>query len=303
MSLSCPPGTFVYIIQPGDTYYRIAREYKTTINAIILADPGVNPNLLQIGQRICVPGAGSRVCPPSSTVYRILPGDNLYSLARRFDTSIEAIMRANPEINPANLRIGQAVCIPLPVGECPPGSESYNIRSGDTFYNLARRYDTTVQTLIALNPGINPNALRIGQSVCVPRPRLIYANQTYKVTFGYPADWTPVSEERYEGTDGFFMVGAVGGPMVIQEVCQNEAFHVLRPYGTSPTIQRLTLRGQEACLILPSTDQPQEMRGQAALIVRYPAPVTIGGQVYQYFILYADRNHIREFADSLEFLP
>lgn len=44
--------------------------------------------------------------------YTIRPGDTLYAIAKRFNTTIEAIMRANPGINPYNLLIGQVILIP-----------------------------------------------------------------------------------------------------------------------------------------------------------------------------------------------
>jgi TolB protein len=160
-----------------------------------------------------------------------------------------------------------------------------------------------VDVLIQLNPGVNPSALRIGQQICVPRSSLELADNVFRVSFIIPANWREVSPQRLEGPNGFLLLAAIGGPENIEEVCRNEAFHVLRPYGSNPTIQRLTAGGQEACLILPSADQPPGMNNQAALIVRYPAPVTINGQTYNYFVLYADQPHIRGFANTLEFLP
>lgn len=46
-------------------------------------------------------------------------------------------------------------------------SEFYSVRPGDTLYLIARRYGTTVEELLRLNPGIDPDNLRPGQSVCV----------------------------------------------------------------------------------------------------------------------------------------
>jgi len=51
----CPPSYVVYVVQAGDTLYKISRRYRTTVDALIQANPDINPNNLQIGQKICVP--------------------------------------------------------------------------------------------------------------------------------------------------------------------------------------------------------------------------------------------------------
>ena len=48
-------GRTTYIIQRNDTLYSIARKYNTTVNRIKFANLNINPNNLQIGQRIIVP--------------------------------------------------------------------------------------------------------------------------------------------------------------------------------------------------------------------------------------------------------
>lgn len=132
---------------------------------------------------------------PGGTVYVIRSGDTFFSLAQRFGTTVEAIMTANPGVNPNALQVGQEICIPVapPAPTCPPGAFSYTIRAGDTLFSLARRYNTTVSAIIRLNPGIDPNNLRVGQIICiprvepipVPRPRVIVLN---------PTDLTPNSK-------------------------------------------------------------------------------------------------------------
>ena len=52
--------------------------------------------------------------------------------------------------------------------QCPPNTFPYTIKKGDTVYSLAQKYNTTVQELRQLNPGINPEALLIGQKICIP---------------------------------------------------------------------------------------------------------------------------------------
>ena len=48
------------------------------------------------------------------------------------------------------------------------GYDVYYIRAGDTLFNIARRYYTSVNAILTANPGLNPNALRIGQRIIVP---------------------------------------------------------------------------------------------------------------------------------------
>ena len=46
-----------------------------------------------------------------------------------------------------------------------PGAEYYVVQSGDTLGSIAQKYNTTVDELMTLNPGIDPTALRIGQRI------------------------------------------------------------------------------------------------------------------------------------------
>ncbi len=164
---TCPTGSFAYTIRAGDTLFILAQRFGTTVQAIIALNPGIDPNNLQIGQVICIPQPIS--CPVGSVAYTIRAGDTLFALAQRFGTTVQAIIALNPGIDPNNLQIGQVICIPQPIS-CPVGSVAYTIRAGDTLFALAQRFGTTVQAIIALNPGIDPNNLQIGQVVCIPQP-------------------------------------------------------------------------------------------------------------------------------------
>nr|WP_263326815.1 LysM peptidoglycan-binding domain-containing protein [Neobacillus sp. Marseille-Q6967] len=139
-----------------------------------------------------------------------------------------------------------------------------------------------------------------------PKPisgaRRTYTNPNFKVQLQYPGHWRRVTEERYEGQDGFFQISAISSEEPIHTVCQNEAFHQLQPYGSQPRVISGQVQSQEACFIYPSDDQPAEMRGQSALIVRYPQPIQIEGTTYHYLILWADQNHINEIGSTLRFL-
>lgn len=134
-----------------------------------------------------------------------------------------------------------------------------------------------------------------------------YSNSIYNIELKYPDNWQLKEEvayaHTYEGTDGFFQISAVSGDeLTINDVCGNEAYHKLEPYGSQPKIEKLKAQNQEACLILPSGDQPEVMKNQAALIIHYPQPILVSGESYNYFILWADQNHINEISKTLRFI-
>lgn len=129
-----------------------------------------------------------------------------------------------------------------------------------------------------------------------------YRNASYGVAFAYPAGWQQFQGEvtHYEGPDGFFVIDAAGNAGLDQFV-QNEISHPLLPYGSNPQVENLLVANQEARLILPATNQPGGMRNQAALVVVYPQPQTIGGYPYTLFVLYASEPYIRSLAETLTF--
>lgn len=61
-----------YIIQPGDTLFRIARRLGIKVDTLLRLNPGINPNRLFVGQRITIP------TPPPSPVPIIPPGCIVY---------------------------------------------------------------------------------------------------------------------------------------------------------------------------------------------------------------------------------
>jgi LysM repeat protein len=56
---------------------------------------------------------------------------------------------------------------PRPAHAARPRSTGYSVRSGDTLATIAERFGTTVDELLVLNPGIDPRALHVGQSLRV----------------------------------------------------------------------------------------------------------------------------------------
>jgi len=138
-----------------------------------------------------------------------------------------------------------------------------------------------------------------------------YRNYILLVTFEYPKDWKALEGEyiisgktsRYEGEDGFFQVGVISeSDETIYSIADNEANQISNPYGSYPEIKKLNIMMKEFVFIIPSLDQPPEMNKQACFIVKYPNRIAIGGDEYDYFILWADKDNIEKMAESFNFI-
>ncbi len=147
------------------------------------------PDLLEAaaGQVVATPPGGSQSeATPAAAVnyieYAIKAGDTLGGLTTQFNTTLEAIMGANPGLNPTVLQLGQVVRIPLaPAGSepppaaapstptpVPPGFAEYTVKAGDTLWDIATLYRTTVEAIVTAN-GLEGGVLRVGMVIRVPR--------------------------------------------------------------------------------------------------------------------------------------
>ncbi len=241
---------------------------------------------------------------PEGNCYIVQAGDTLYAISRFYNISMDDLIEANPCIEPGHILPGQVICIPLatPPANCPTGASIYVVQKGATFYSIAKSHKMRLSALLKANPGINPDGLLIGQSICIPIISSTFISEAYKVKLLYPYRWSKTDNNKYAGIDGFLHVSSVSGDASLEVVCSNEAYHKLKPYGAHPTFFKTTVDGHEACFIFPSTDQPMEMRSQSALIARYDKQAEVKGSHYQYLIIWTDKNHLRDIADTLEFI-
>ena len=99
-----------YQVQPGDTLYSISKAQGTSIE--LMAVHGIDAADLEPGRVLRLPVANPQHCPNMRT-YVVRPGDNVFRIARQFNTTKEAIAAAN-NLNTATWRINiaQVLCIP-----------------------------------------------------------------------------------------------------------------------------------------------------------------------------------------------
>ncbi len=142
-------------------------------------------------------GGGAAVLPGGGNSYAIRSGDTLADVAERFGISLEDLLAANPDINPATLHVGDVIALPQgtdpaapepteePAAEDTPTPEAepteplptntpsslgqtYTVQSGDIPVTIAEKFGITVEELLAANPGIDATNLQIGQVLVIP---------------------------------------------------------------------------------------------------------------------------------------
>ncbi len=195
----CPSGT-IYTVRRGDTLYSIAARYGITEAALRQANPLLTGVGIRPGLPLCIPQRRPAACP-GGFIHTIAARDSLFRIASRYGTTVAAILRANPGLDPNRLFAGQRICIPVTPSPVPPpipprpercpGGFFHTITAGDTLFNLATRFNITVEAIIRANPGINLNRLFPGQRICIPgrmgpRATEVFNNMDYTENTYYP---------------------------------------------------------------------------------------------------------------------
>lgn len=156
-------STFSYTVKQGDNLYEIAKAYNTTVNEIMRIN-NLASNALSIGQNLLIPltNQNTKSTQNEYIIYTIKQGDNLYEIAKAYNTTVDEIMRINNLTSNA-LSINQQLKIPIqPTLESNINYISYIVRSGDSLYSIAKEFGMTVNELIQLNHLTN-TSLSIGQ--------------------------------------------------------------------------------------------------------------------------------------------
>lgn len=160
----------IYIVKAGDTLYSIARDNNTTVNTIKELN-NLTSNTLQIGQLLKLQ---SPLIPEET--YTVQKGDSLYSISKKFNTTVDALKEAN-NLTSNILSIGQV--LKLPTASETTTTITYTVKSGDSLYSIAREYNTTVDAIKSEN-NLQSNLLSIGQVLKIPKEASLETTYTVK---------------------------------------------------------------------------------------------------------------------------
>ena len=108
-----------YTVKQGDWIYKIARDCKVEPSAIIAANPGINPNFINPGQKLNMPTPGATPVPPATSqaqacsgTYTVKSGDNLFRIAFNCGLTTEQMAAANGVKFPYTIYPGQVLKFP-----------------------------------------------------------------------------------------------------------------------------------------------------------------------------------------------
>jgi len=108
----CAAGSVPYTVRAGDTLGNIAFLYGTSVQDIVTANPGLNPEVLNIGQQICIPlQIQNYPACPTTNYYVVQDGDSLESIASLFGVTAQQLLYSNYGIE--GLYEDQVLCIPV----------------------------------------------------------------------------------------------------------------------------------------------------------------------------------------------
>ncbi len=153
----------VYVVKKGDTLYSIAAANNTTVDELKRIN-NLTSNILSTGQLLKIP---SELLP--ETTYTVKKGDSLYSIATKYNTTVDELKRIN-NLTSNTLSIGQVLKLPsdkVSDVEKEENTISYTVQKGDSLYSIARKYSTTIDKIKDLN-NLTTNLLSIGQVLLIP---------------------------------------------------------------------------------------------------------------------------------------
>lgn len=195
-------------VEPGDTVWSLAQRYGSSVDGIIAAN-GLNSRAtIVIGRTLTIPtdraaasSPSASASAPAAATYVVVPGDTVWSIARRHGVTVSSVVQANGLDSRALIRIGQRLTLPGATATSSSSSSrpaaassspaTVTVAAGDTLSAIALRHGTSVAAIAKANGLTNVNLIRIGQRLIVPTSSTAAPTGLVGDTFlgrTYPAD-------------------------------------------------------------------------------------------------------------------
>ncbi|MFV0303874.1 MAG: LysM peptidoglycan-binding domain-containing protein [Moheibacter sp.] len=178
-------------VQAKETVYGISKQYGISQEELINANPFLNERSLQIGDELIIPGVNTTpvsdgsiktahsepvdvYIPKEDTNFiyiKIQPKQTVYSLAKEYNISEEALESLNPQLK-HGLKAGDVIRLPKKTqtseSEATP-SGMYRVKRGDTVYSLSKQFDVTEDEFYIANPLVQMIGLKVDTYINIPK--------------------------------------------------------------------------------------------------------------------------------------
>ncbi len=176
------------VVKRGDTLSEIAMHHGMTVAQLVALNAIANPNRIYPGQLLRLaadPPAQPQPAAapaPAPVIHVVRMGEHLTGIARRYSTTIAAIVAANNIAKQSFLRVGQRLTIPVSAASVqgasptavpaaaagPVAARVHVVADGENLTGIAGRYGTTIAAIVAANNIAKPSFLRVGQRLTIP---------------------------------------------------------------------------------------------------------------------------------------
>ncbi len=162
--------TTVHVVQRGETLYRIALAYGTSVEAIAQTNSLSDVTNIQVGQRLIIPSGPVNASVRTAGRHVVQPGETLAHIALRYGTTTEILAALNSVVNPARLYVGQTLDVSQMAPGHPPLTNGYTVTvaPGETLYRIALRYHASLNAIMRANDLKSPARIFPGQQILIP---------------------------------------------------------------------------------------------------------------------------------------
>ena len=183
-------------VKQGETLYGLAKSYGTTIDELIAVNPG-SENGIKIGQKLMIPTSRTneraavdadkqvhdafsqnsvQIAPlGSDPVYQIInDGEDIYTIAKHYNTSIESILINNPGLKPdeyvagTKIKVVPNTAVPFNYERVGRRNYKYEVKRGETYASIATDNGISEAELKAANPDLKK--VKKGKTIILPKP-------------------------------------------------------------------------------------------------------------------------------------
>ncbi len=188
-----PSTANVHVVGQGETLYGLAKRYGVAIDELIAANPGTE-NGLKAGQELNIPTSTANINPNQQVVnafnntntttiqpreatnvfHEIKSGEDIYSIAKSYNSTIEGILTANPGLKPDEYTPGTTIkvvsnsALPFIYERQGRRNYKYEVQRGESYATIAAANGITEQELKDANP--NMKKAKKGKTITLPKP-------------------------------------------------------------------------------------------------------------------------------------